>query len=192
MARLAPAVPEADRAKPYQLKRTIGRIAWVSATVVLTLGVLAFASGRGFSLTASQGGPSIEVDGLAGAVAPEQIDRSQPQLEAERTEANAEIADEPPTATAVDIAGEWFGDSSGATYLIEQVGDAATITEFDAFDSITAVGQGALSGDRFSFTYDSAAGIVGFGELVLDPTGTFLNGFWEDGFGRRPAQLSRL
>jgi len=163
----------------------------MSSTVVLTLGVLAFVSGRGFSLTASQRGPSIEVDGLAGAVAPEQIDRSQPQLEAERSEANAEIALETPTATAVDIAGEWFGDSSGAVYLIEQVGDAATITEFDAFN-ITAVGQGTLTGDRFSFTYDSAAGSVGFGELNLDPTGTFLSGFWEDGFGRRPAQLSRL
>lgn len=187
-----PPTPAPPPRTPYELKRTVGRIAWVSAAVVLFLAVLAFTSGRGFSLSASQGGPSVKVDApLAGAASAEQIDQSQSQLEADRAQANEEIALET-SASSVDIAGEWFGDTSGASYLIVQNGAAATITEFDVFGNTTAVGQGTLSEGTFSFDYGSAAGTSGFGELRLDSTGGFLNGFWEDAFGRRPAQLSRF
>ena len=185
--------PQPPPREPYDLKRTFGRIAWVATTVVLGLAVWAFVAGRGFSLSASENGPSVRVDAaLAGAASAEQIDESQSKLEAELAEANEQIADEAPAATSVDIAGEWFGETSGASYLIEQNGTAATITELDMFGNITAVGRGTLSGDTFSFDYDSAAGTTGFGELTLDVSNQFLNGFWEDAFGRRLAQLSRL
>ncbi len=170
----------------------MGRIAWVSASVVLVLAVLAFASGRGFSLSASEGGPSVKVDApLGGQVSQEQVDRSQGDLEAEIARANEQLEQETSVAS-VRIAGDWFVGSLPGSYVIEQVGTAATITEFDGFGNITAVGQGTLIGSSFTFDYVNAVGFSGFGELTLDPTGNFLSGFFEDDFGRRPAQLSRF
>ena len=121
----------------------------------------------------------------------EQIDQSQGDLEAEVARANEQLEQETSAAT-ITIAGDWFVGSLPGSYVIEQAGTAATITEFDGFGNITAVGQGTLTGSTFSFGYVNAVGLSGFGELTVDPSGNFLSGFFEDDFGRRPAQLSRF
>ncbi len=183
--------PQPAGRKPYDLKRTMGRIAWLSAIVVLSLGVLAFVTGRGFSLSAGEGGPKVEVDApLAGQASQDQISDSQGDLTDELEQASDAIADDTSIAD-VDISGSWFGLSSGGTYVIEQVGNAATITEVDGFGNITAVGQGTLAGAVFDFEYVSAAGTSGVGRLQLNSAGA-LEGFWEDPvFGSRAALLSR-
>jgi hypothetical protein len=107
-----------------------------------------------------------------------QIEQAQPAIEEQASElqsqAQAQAVGEP--VTAIDISGTWTGDD-GFTYVIEQFGDQATITE--TLDGMTyGVGSGTVTGPLFTFSFNAINGSFGTGSLELDGdtlTGSFDN-----------------
>lgn len=74
----------------------------------------------------------------------------------------------------VSIAGAWTGGS--ASYLIEQYGDVAVITEQSPY-GITAYGVGRIAGTEFVFDYEVYDGSVGRGYLRLVDSSTLRGQF---------------
>lgn len=107
-----------------------------------------------------------------------QVEQAQPAIEEQASELQSQVqaqaVGEP--VTGVDLSGTWTGDD-GFTYVIEQFGDQATITE--TLDGMTyGVGSGSVSGPLFTFTFNAINGSFGTGSLELDGdmlTGSFDN-----------------
>ena len=80
-------------------------------------------------------------------------------------------------AAGSGVAGAWTGDN-GFSYLIEQWGPEAVITEVSPEGLTTATGIGTFDGQVFLFDFQAADGSIGFGELTLSGdtlTGSFSN-----------------
>jgi hypothetical protein len=107
-----------------------------------------------------------------------QVEQAQPAIEEQASElqsqAQAQAVGE--LVTAIDISGTWTGDD-GFTYVIEQFGDQATITE--TLDGMTyGVGSGTVTRQLFTFAFNAINGSFGTGSLELDGdtlTGSFDN-----------------
>jgi hypothetical protein len=121
-----------------------------------------------------------------------EVEQAQPAIEQQasalESEAQAQAAADPAT-DAADLSGTWTGDD-GFTYLIEQFGNQATITETLA-GMTYGVGSGTVTGPLFTFAFNAVNGSFGTGSLEL--AGETLTGSFDNlttGFSS-PAVLRR-
>ncbi len=110
----------------------------------------------------------------------QQIEEGQPAIEERsselQTQAQQQATGETAAGTA-DLSGTWLGDN-GFTYVIEQFGDEAVITEIGFGGMTTMVGGGIVDGSLFTFDFQAVDGSFGTGSLELDGdtlTGSFDN-----------------
>lgn len=107
------------------------------------------------------------------------VEQSQPQLEQQASELVDDARDDAAAAQPprVDLSGTWTGDN-GFTYVIEQYGDQAVMTEVGFDGMTTAVASGNVDESRFDFDFQSIDGSLGTGLLDLD--GNTLRGVFEN------------
>ena len=76
-----------------------------------------------------------------------------------------------------DLSGTWTSDD-GFSYVIEQFGDQAVLTEFGLGGMATGFAAGPVDGSLYTFDFQAADGGFGTGSLELDGdtlTGSFDN-----------------
>jgi len=186
-------VPDAREGSDW--KRNLVPVAWFVAVAIVVLAAAALLSGRGFSLgVGGDSGPQLSVAerSIAQGVDQNELVAAQPALETQVAAAQENLSLQPSATQTpqVDLSGLWIGPG-GATYQIDQLGSAATITEYDQFGFVTASGEGTVDGPTFTFRYMTAMYIEGTGSLTLDQSQATLQGSFSDALGTRPTVLQR-
>jgi hypothetical protein len=110
----------------------------------------------------------------------QEIEQGQPAIEEQASELQSQAQEQATGETApgtADLSGTWQGDN-GFTYVIEQFGDEAVISEIGFGGMITSVGGGVVDESLFTFDFQAIDGSFGTGSLQLDGdtlTGSFDN-----------------
>lgn len=111
----------------------------------------------------------------------EEVEERQPAIEGQVSELQREAQQQAVTGETspgtADLSGSWRGDN-GFTYLIEQYGDEAVISELGFGGMITSVGGGIIDGSQYNFDFQAVDGSFGTGSLALAGdtlTGSFTN-----------------
>jgi hypothetical protein len=164
------------RESPRRKRRTIGWAALGAFALGVTGIFIAVVRGQDVCAVSATGVEFCERDDAT----LREVEEGQARIETQASElqSQAQAQDAAPTAPGTaDLTGTWVGDN-GFTYVIEQYGDQAVISEV-AFDGMkTAVGSGTVEGSDFTFDFQAFDGSVGTGSLERDGntlTGSFDN-----------------
>lgn len=110
----------------------------------------------------------------------EQVEQAQPAIKEQAGELQREAEQGATGETApgtADFSGTWTSDD-GFSYVIEQFGDQAVLTEFGLGGMATGFAAGPIDGSLYTFDFQAADGGFGTGSMELDGdtlTGSFDN-----------------
>ena len=114
------------------------------------------------------------------ADARQEVEQAQPAIESQasalQSQAQAQNTGET-TPGLADISGTWLSDA-GFTYVIEQFGTQAVLTEVGFGGMTTGVGIGFVDGPLYTFEFQAADGSFGTGSLEL--AGDTLSGSFDN------------
>jgi hypothetical protein len=174
-----PSAPDRARAlgpasTPKRARRTIGWAALGGFVLAVSGVVMAITRGQDVCEVSATGVKFCESDEPSQVEQGQaQIDQQVSQFEEQASQLDANVDD----PNAADLAGTWTSEA-GFTYVIEQWGAEAVITEIGPGNLTSAVGMGTIDGNAFSFDFQAADGSFGVGELTIDGdtlTGGFFN-----------------
>ena len=100
----------------------------------------------------------------------EQVEQAQPAIKEQASELQREAEQQATGETApgpADFSGTWTSDD-GFSYVIEQFGDQAVLTEFGFGGMATGFAGGPVDGSLYTFDFQAADGSFGTGSLELD------------------------
>jgi hypothetical protein len=174
----APRSAPAPRPAPKRRRRTVAWSALGAFGLAVTGVVIAVNRGQDVCEVSAAGIKFCEND----EDARQEIEQAQPALEQQASVLEVEAQEEATAQTTpslVDLNGTWTGDN-GFTYVIEQFGNQAVISEIAPGGLTTAVGMGSMQDSTLTFDFEAVDGSAGTGTLQLDGgtlRGVFANVF---------------
>jgi hypothetical protein len=176
----SPPAPQPGTASPVRKPKPRRRVIGWAAIAAFALGVsgvvIAVRRGQDVCAVSATGIEFCERDNDA----LQEIEQGQPAIEEQASELQSQAEQQATGATApgtADLSGSWHGDN-GFTYVIEQYGDEAVISELGFGGMITSVGGGIVDGSLYTFDFEAVDGSSGTGSLALGGdtlTGSFTN-----------------